>query len=132
MPVTYSIDLNKKLIRTKCIGAVTLSEVIDHFGQLSHDPACPEYLDVLLDLSQETSLPDTHQLQSVAHEIMRVRERVRFGLCAVVADKDALYGMLRVFEVMAQDHFRAIHVFRSYEEAESWLNMTKSLLNKVG
>ena|ERR1041385_4570850 len=104
MPVTYVIDPSRKLIRTKCAGDVTLQEVIDHFRQLVRDPECPEQLDVLLDLSQETSLPSTSELLAVAYEIRRVRQRVRFGMCAVVARRDALYGMLRIFEVVAQDY----------------------------
>ena len=132
MPVTYKIDCSRKLIRTKCSGNVTLPEVVDHFRELVQDPECPEYLDVLLDLSEETSLPTTSQLQSVAHEIMRIRQRVHFGLCAVVAERDALYGMLRVFEVIAQDYFRAINVFRTAHEAEVWLGLQKPDLDKVG
>ncbi len=132
MPVTYKIDTSRKLIRTKCSGNVTLPEVVDHFRKLAQDPECPEYLDVLLDLSEETSLPTTSQLQSVAHEIMRIRQRVRFGFCAVVAERDALYGMLRVFEVIAQDYFRAINVFRTSQEAEVWLGLQKPNLDKVG
>ena len=131
MPVTYTIDSSRKLIRTKCAGDVTLAEVIDHFRQLVRDPQCPEYLDVLLDLSEETSLPSTSELIAVAYEIKRVRQRVRFGMCAVVAQRDALYGMLRVFEVVAQDYFGAIHVFRTHREAETWLGLVKPTLNKV-
>ena len=132
MPVTYKIDTNRKLIRTKCSGDVTLQEVVDHFRQLAIDPESPEYLDVLLDLSEETSLPASGQLQSVAYEIKRIRQKVRFGLCAVVAEKDALYGMLRVFQVIAQEYFRAIGVFRTGEEAEVWLGLKKPTLDKAG
>src|ERR1041385_9421591 len=132
MPVTYVIDPSRKLIRTKCAGDVTLQEVIDHFRQLVRDPECPEQLDVLLDLSQETSLPSTSELLAVAYEIRRVRQRVRFGMCAVVAQRDALYGMLRVFEVVAQDYFGAIHVFRTHQEAEIWLGLLKATFYKGG
>ena len=38
MPVTYVIDAQQKLIRTKCIGNVTLPEVIGHFRELERDP----------------------------------------------------------------------------------------------
>jgi len=131
MPVTYKIDTSRKLIRTKCSGNVTLPEVVDHFRELARDPECPEYLDVLLDLSEETSLPATSQLQSVAYEIMRIQQRVRFGLCAVVAERDALYGMLRIFAVTAEDYFQAISVFRTCHEAEVWLGLQEPTLNKV-
>ena len=37
-------------------------EVIDHFQQLAHDPNCPDRLDVLLDLSEETTIPQSREL----------------------------------------------------------------------
>ena len=49
----------------------------------------------LLDLSEMTSLPVGHRhIQAVPFEIMRVREKVRFEACAIVATTDALFGML--------------------------------------
>jgi len=59
--------------------------VIDHFQQPAHDPNCPDRLDVLLDLSEETTIPKSRELQVVTGEITRVRERVQFEVCAIVA-----------------------------------------------
>ena len=38
-----------------------------------------------------------------------------------MAPRDALYGMLRVFEVFSEKVFREVLVFRSLPEAEAWL-----------
>lgn len=119
--VTYTIDANQRLIRTTCSGFVTLDEVTAHFHELAGDPACPNYLDVLLDLSAVDSLPQEGQLQAVTVELARVRAKVRFGLCAIVVQRTVLFGMFRMFEVMAQDYFTAIRVFRVAAEAEAWL-----------
>jgi SpoIIAA-like len=121
MPVTYQIDTVNGIIRTKCMGDVTLDEVITHFEELARDPDCPDRLDVLLDLSEETSIPKSRELQVVTCEIAQVRSRVQFGTCAIVACRDALYGMLRVFEVFSEKLFREARVFRSLSEAEAWL-----------
>lgn len=121
MPVTYTIDTQEKLIRTRCVGHVTFKEVADHFRALERDPDCAARLDVVLDLSQATSLPTSGQLTAVTNEIKRIQERVRFNACAVVATRDALFGMLRVFEVLAEPYFTTIRVFRVAAEAEAWL-----------
>jgi len=121
MPVTYIIDAQEKVIRTQCVGNVTLNEVVDHFRALQQDPGCPPRLDVLLDLSTANSLPESRQLETVSHEIAKLREKVRFDLCAVIAPREALFGMMRMFEVMAQQYFRATCVFRVAAEAEAWL-----------
>jgi hypothetical protein len=119
--VTFQIDANERLIRTLCTGHVTLAEVVAHFQQLAADPACPNFLDVLLDLRTIDSLPHTGQLEAVTREVRKVQSKVRFGVCAIVVERDAVFGVFRMFEVMAQDHFTAIRVFRAAAQAEAWL-----------
>jgi hypothetical protein len=121
MPVVYEIDRARSIIRTRCVGHVTFEEVIGHFHVLESDPLCPSRLDVLLDLSAMTSLPDPGQLRAVSSEMGKVQERVRFGACAVVAPRDVLFGLLRMFEVFAEGQFRTTRVFREVDEAETWL-----------
>ena len=121
MPVTYRIEKSRQLIHTRCVGAVVLDEVRQHFVALGQDPECPDRLDVLLDLSEMTTLPATDQLRTVTSDIACLRERVRFGNCAIVAPGDALFGMSRMFEVFAEAHFAATLVFRTEAEGESWL-----------
>ena len=121
MPVTYTIDTKEKVIRTKCFGIVTLAEVLDHFRVLEHDPDCVEYLDVLLDLGETNSVPEPRQIQAVLHEVEKIQKKVRFDACAIVAVRDALFGMMRMFETLAERYFRVTHVFRATDEAEIWL-----------
>lgn len=121
MPVIYQIDLKQALIRTRCVGHVTLSEVIEHFRTLESDPDCPDLLDVLLDLREVLSLPQDADLRAVSEEIARLRPRVKFGACAIVASSDALFGTAKVFEVFAARGFRATTVVRGPSEAEGWL-----------
>ena len=121
MPVTYAIDMQERVIRTQCMGMVTLAEVVEHFRELELDPVCVGSLDVLLDLSETNSVPEARQIQAISFEIGRIRDKVRFGACGIVATTDALFGMLRMFEVVAERFFRVIHVFRSRAEAETWL-----------
>jgi hypothetical protein len=121
MPVTYAIDAATGIIRTQCVGNVKFAEVIGHFRELERDPACPARLDVLLDLSRMDVLPESDQLKAVAKEMGRVSGRVQFGICAIVASRDAVFGVSRMFEVLAEDQFRTTNVFRSVKEAEDWL-----------
>ena len=126
MPVTYEIDLDKRTVRTKCAGLVTLQDVIDHFRTLEQDPDCPDLLDVFMDLTEIDSLPETHQISTVIKQMKRVRGQVRFGACAILASRDAVFGMMRVFEVMAEECFRVTRTFRVRSEAEAWLAWQQS------
>jgi hypothetical protein len=98
-----------------------VQEVVEHFRILEQDPDCPDILDVFLDLSEMDSLPETHEISTVVNEVKRIRGQVRFGACAILASRNALIGMMRVFEVMAEESFRVTCTFRVANEAEAWL-----------
>src|SRR5579863_3475415 len=121
MPVTYTLDAPTRLVRTSCFGNVTLAEVLEHLHEFAKDPNSAGRVDVFLDLTETTSLPVGIQIAAVADQLRKVNETVRFNACAVVAQRDALYGMMRVFQVLAEPYFRALQVFRSGVEAEAWL-----------
>ena len=121
MPVTYQIDPHSKTIRTKCVGHLTLPEVVEHFKTLERDPECPRHANVFLDLSEVSSLPETRQLSVVVTEMKKIRSTVRFEACAIVATRHALFGMMRMFEALAEELFRVTGTFRTATEAEAWL-----------
>jgi len=126
VPITYQIDADKRTLWTKAIGHVTLQEVINHFRALEQDPQIPEHTDVFLDLSEVDSLPEPAQLTIVIQELARIRTNVRFNGCAIVATSDALFGMMRMFEVKAEEFFRAMCTFRIATEAQAWLLLQQS------
>jgi len=126
MPVTYILDSKSRIIHTICTSPLTFDEVLDHFRALSTDPACTGRLDVLLDVSQADALPESGQLFSVARTIRNLLSKVHFGVCSIVATRNAMFGMMRMFEAMATDYFLEIRVFRDAAEAESWLLSRRS------
>ena len=132
MPVTYQINKADKIVRTRCTGPVTIEEVIEHFRVLAQDSNCPDHLDVLLDLSGETSVPTTQNLEEITREISRIRGRVQFGACAIAAPTDELFGMLRMFEVFTDQLFLKSYVFRTVSEAEAWLVSQHPTTSPVG
>jgi hypothetical protein len=132
MPVAYQIDAERRLIRTTCSGELTLQEVLEHFRTLQCDPGCPEHLDVFLDVRDVSSLPMPGQLSAVVSEIRRVRPRVTFGACAIVAERDALFGMMRVFEAQADGLFAITRTFRTAQEADAWLVAQRIPLTQSG
>jgi len=127
VPVTYQIDAARKLIHTVCSRPLTFTEVIEHFRALQKDPACAGYLDVLLDVSDADTLPESRQFGPIGAELIAFRGKAQFGRCAIIATRDAMFGMMRVFEVSAGPYFRAIKVFRVAAEAEAWLALRPTI-----
>jgi len=130
MSVTFSIDTRASLIRTIGSGNVTLAEIDAHFSQLSR--VWPRRkLDVLLDLSECTALPEIPQLRAVVSRIQIFGGRKRFGVCAIVAPRGLLYGLMRVFELLADQRFVAVRVFRNQPSAMVWLRETSAIKQKA-
>lgn len=121
MPISYSIDVTAALITTRCVGHVTVAEVLEHFKELPRVWPPVDRLDVLLDLRELTSLPTLAELQGVAAEIEVQIGPHRFGRCAVVANVNLLHESMRMFEVLVNPLFEQIRVFRSALEAVVWL-----------
>jgi hypothetical protein len=121
----YAIDVAGKMLRTSAVNPLTFADVVDHLRQLKQDPLCAGPMDVLLDLRSTNFLPQSTELNAVVSEVSGIRDKVQFGNLAMVAQNDALYGMMRMFEVTARDYFRATRVFRGMNEAEAWLNGQK-------
>ena len=121
MPITYRIERERSRIVTTCAGEVTLPEVMGHFDQLQRDPDVTPRLNVLLDLTQQTSVPLTRQMQAAADRVGLVTNVV-FEACAIVATREAMFGMARMFEVLARGHFAVLKTFRDRKEAEEWLD----------
>lgn len=126
MPVTYVIDSAERIIRTTCTSPLTFEQVIEHFRTLQQDLACVGYLDVMLDLTEADTLPESGQLGAISAELGAIRVKAQFGTCAIVAPRAAMFGMMRIFEVLARPYFLAIRVFRAKPEAEAWLAAERS------
>jgi hypothetical protein len=121
MPILYEIDKARGLIRTRCVGATSLAEVLAHFKDLRTEPDLPPRVNVLLDLSGLSSAPERDQLRAVVAEMKDLGSSLRWCALAIVAKTDLLFGMSRILGVFVEDSFSSIGVFRQVAEAERWL-----------
>jgi hypothetical protein len=130
MSITFSIDIRASLIRTVGSGNVTLAEIDAHFNQLSRVWPRGAKLDVLLDLSECTALPEISQLRAAVSRIQIFGGRKRLGVCAIVVRGALLYGLMRVFELLADQRFVAVRVFRHQASAMVWLREMSSAIKQ--
>lgn len=119
--VTYRLDRSKGLLETRCVGPVNLPDVMEHFARLRADPDLPEQLDVLLDLTEMTSVPEAGQLRQVAYAVAGLAATLRLRAIAVVASRDVLFGMSRVFGAFIDEQLERVRVFRAVDDARRWL-----------
>ena len=124
MPVIYTIDVPSALIVTRCVGHVTLAEVRDHFRELARVWPPVERLNVLLDLTEQTSLPTLRELEGVAAEITAQLGPSPFGRCAVITEQDSLFESMEMFQVLVGHFFEKMEIFRTSSAAIAWMAPT--------
>ena len=124
MPVSYRVDHARGMIRTICTGPVRLPEVLEHFEILRKDPFRPREPDVLLSMVGLETPPLSPELYAVADDLGR-GPPLQFRHCAIVADRDVVFGIARMFEAIAGKHFREVRVFRDGEAALAWLESSR-------
>lgn len=122
MPVTYRYDEFANRLMTRCQGAVTQAEVMEHFRQLGRDSRLRPNCDVLLDLTFQARLPTADQLNEIAAVMEDMHDLVSFGHCAIIAPEDLAYGLGRMFQGFAWPMFTGMRVFRNSVDAVAWLD----------
>lgn len=126
MPISYTIEKAAGLVRTRCYGEVTLAEVLNHFQILKDDPDRASHVDVLLDLRDVIQSPTADQIREASHGLEVLSGTLSFGYCAIVASRDVVFGLARMWAVFVERLFTQIEVFRSATEAEIWLTLQRA------
>ena len=121
MAVTYSIDRERALVRTTCVGYITFDEVMKHFQTLENDPRRVGRFNVLIDLRSVTSTPTTGQLRKAADRIRPSESPLEYGALAIVANDIVQVGIGKLFAALARERFSATTIVETIAEAEAWL-----------
>jgi hypothetical protein len=120
MPIRYSTDpVNQRLI-TRADGTVTFQDITAHLDleQRNRDLDRPELIDAR-GATTDLTAAQVRQLAQRAADMLRL---VELGPTAIVTTDDVLYGMARMYSVLAEGVGATAEVFRDMESATKWLN----------
>ena len=119
MPIRYTIDVVHRRLLTHADGIVTFHDINAHLDveQRSRDLGRPELIDAR-GATGDISAEDVRRLVRRAADMLR---DVALGPTAIVTHDDALYGMARMYSVLAEGVGAAAEVFRDMESATRWL-----------
>jgi len=120
MPTHYRIDSERKLISSTAIGVVVDDDLRGHQRTLLNDPAFDPSFDQLWDFRE---VADVEISTNAVREFARARSFAPGAKRALVATKDAAYGMARMFQALHEDAPEDLRVFRSLDEAKIWLGL---------
>ncbi len=120
MPIHYSIDRLHRRLVTRATGLVTFRDINAHldYEQRKRDLDRPELVDArgaTTDLTAE----QVRRLVNRAADMLRI---VDLGPTAIVTTDDVVYGMARMYSILADGVGAAAEVFRDLESATRWLD----------
>jgi hypothetical protein len=124
MPVAYRLDRSADVVFATAHGVITDDEILEYATRMVNDPGIDPGVDQLIDLrgiDAAAVLSDTiRRLAEIFRDYDPVPARAKL---AIVASRDVLFGMARMYEVYRDRDSDSIGVFRDIEEARRWLGL---------
>ena len=119
MSITYSVDPRSGHLMTRADGVVTFQEIDEHLDaeQRSRDLHRPEVIDARGATTDVTALQVRLLIQRAA-SMLRVAD---VGPTAIVTSDDVVYGMARMYSILAESAGVHAEVFRDMQSAHVWL-----------
>lgn len=119
MPVSYSINHEKKRIYTRATGSISYIDLREHMrSEFGRDAAkYPEIFDCT-DATADLDADDMRMLVKERSQIAQVQDAAPV---AIVAPTDIFYDLFRIFNSLTSS-IRPMAVFRETGEAERWLD----------
>ena len=119
MPIMSVVDRLRQRMFTHVSGLVTLRDVNRHLDQEERDRELdlPELVDARGAKTDLTS----EQVRRVVQRLVRLMRTIPLGPTAIVADDDTLFGMARMYSILAEHYGINVEVFRDIDSARRWL-----------
>ena len=119
------IDKNRKMAHITANGKVNILELKDIFLETVEHEQWQAGFNMLCDYRNiENFDVSSKDIDEITVWQSSIDDLIGGGKCAVVASKDSVYGMSRMWEMMSSERSQHISVFRKVDEALSWLDTT--------
>lgn len=121
MPMTHSVDHQRRLLTVEVSGTLTTREIIAAIDAAAADLGPGRYR-VLSDHRQLTTPATTEQVEAVVDHLSGYPGHFGGSQWAVVVGQPASYGMIRMMSVLAERIPMEVQVFTTRPEAERWID----------
>src|SRR3954471_16620171 len=119
MAMTYTLDHANRMVRSRGWGVLRIDEIEEFYSRLAADPAFDPTYRSLGDLREVTEIAVTSNELAASAALPVFEHEARR---AIVASRDAVYGMLRAFATFNERIGATVRIFRDIDLAEAWLD----------
>ena len=123
MPITYEVDRETRLLVTHIDGSITAKDLLEYIDAIISDDAttgCDELMIVGDADADAIAASDVRAAARRATDMSSADDGFR---CAVVAARDADFGLFRMFQVFRDLGEERMAVFRTVDQACEWLGV---------
>jgi hypothetical protein len=125
MPISFKIYEDREFFLSTWSGVISDSDLLSSYKQLLEDDNFQPGFHELIDLRNTQTIDATAEGY---RQLSTMVEGHVFGQCdgfktAVIAPKDHLFGMSRMYEMISDGNTETVMVFKDPNEAVKWLGI---------
>jgi hypothetical protein len=124
MPITYRFIEESNAFLVTCTGTVTDMEFIEHRKELEADQRLQVGYQLLVDLRKVAAIDISVDTFKMDAKNVKSSPRHSHSRIAIVAPKEAVFGLARIYQVLNEEGPRKVMVFHTMAEAEQWLGVS--------
>ncbi len=124
MPISFEFDKENNILYEFGTGPLCVDDFIQHRQTISK-LALKSGLKCLCNYSGAEIDMHFNDMQQISLSVIRSTEMVQIDniQIAIITDNDLGYGLARICEAMTSDEKHDVQVFRSIENAKTWLDI---------
>lgn len=116
------IDKDRRLAQIRAKGMVNVLELQDIFLEMVAHEEWQAGFNILFDYREiENFDVSSKDIDDITEWQASIDALIGDGRCAVVASRDFVYGMSRMWEILSSERSQQICVFRQINDAVAWL-----------
>ncbi len=125
MPIEYTIDHDRRLVRVKVCGTLADGEVFGYQREVWSRPEVAGYNELIdMNEAQRIEVPSPERVRELASLSASMDDRASASKLAVVAPGDLAFGLGRMYEAhrnLNVHSTKTVAIFRTMPEALTWL-----------
>jgi hypothetical protein len=123
MPITFSLDAEKRRVHSTVSGTFTLHDILDGLKFVLEMPEFGPHFQVLSDHRGVERPATVQDVQDMLAFMRASRERFQDMRWAIVTHRPGSYAMMGLLSSLADLHVQMeVRVFTQLDEAERWLD----------